>query len=226
MLIITVPHGKCDSSNTIRECDLVAKYVADRIYNQLSIIMPVQIHHADIYRKEGDLNRIGTFDTKWRKNISDNIKSGDILLDIHSFPNTTRSFGTIDGIIPKIVLLDLSNNHQQICNDMKVNIPLTKYMIGGNKNDIVRDALSHGGDAMLWEFNEETVNDTDIDLFIKTMKNYIITYPSSKGSENPNNYRKWALKINTMIIVFCILCLILYLFIIWDYKPEQYVKKI
>lgn len=230
MLVITVPHDKCKPSNTPeqRNCDIVAKHVADRIYNQLSTIIPIQIHHADIYREDGDLNRIETFNTKWRKNISENIKPGDILLDIHSFPNTIQSFGTINGIIPKIVLLDMDDNHQQICDDVKTNIPLTKYMTGSEKNDIVQDALSRGVDAMLWEFNEETINDMDVDLFIKTMTNYIIMLRDPSNSNNPKKLRKWTLRIDTIIIVFCILCLILYLFIIlndkhiFTYYPEHH----
>lgn len=233
MLIITVPHGKCKPSNTPeqRNCDIVAKHVADRIYNQLSTIIPVQIHHADIYRKEGDLNRIETFDTKWRKNISDNIKSGDILLDIHSFPNTIQSFGTINGIIPKIVLLDMDDNHQQICDDVKVNIPLTKYMTGSEKNDIVQDAMNKGVDAMLWEFNEETVNDMDIDQFIKIITNYIVNYKYHTKQTRSIIPILQNIQIDTIIIVFCILCLILYLFIIWNdtslfaYHPEHHLDQ-
>lgn len=114
------------------------------------------------------------------------------------------SFGEIDGQIPKIVLLDMSE-HQDLCDQVKLAIPSTKYMRGSSKNNIVQNALSMDVDAMLWEFNESTITDNDIDHFADIMLKYIKTYKSNDNSGFYNfQLRLW----------FCI-GLIVVIFLIW-----------
>lgn len=210
MLIITVPHDKCSEHKKSRNCDLVAQKVADRIYERLKNHIQTRIYHADRYRSEGDLNRIETFDTTWRQNITNQLKSGDILLDIHSFPNTVNSFGTINEQIPKIVLLDM-DDHTDLCDQVKSTIPSTKYMRGSSKNDIVKNALDNEVDAMLWEFNESTITDEDINKFADIMSKYIKTY-TSNNSGLYNFLRQLWFYVGLIIMV---------IFLIWISSPEH-----
>lgn len=171
MIIITVPHGKCDNVEK-RECDIVARYVANRIYNYLNNagIKNIKLYEASIVRSELDLNRIQSRQHQWRRDISDKIKNGDILLDIHSFPN--MSFGSINGNEPKIVLLD-DQKHRDLFDLVHEKISDSKYLIGSEKNDIIVDATKRGANATLWEFNESLMTDDDIDAFTQALIDYI-----------------------------------------------------
>lgn len=158
-IIITVPHSKCVSPSAQRNCDLRAKSVATQIYKKLKKLPStnVSIHFADSVRKNGDLNRPVTRGWAWRRHIQKQIDNAIkqnrsvLVLDIHSFPNTTQSFG-IDEMtmqVPNIVLLDYQNRYSNL------QLPNTTVLKGSYLNDIMVQTLSVGGEALLLEFNED-----------------------------------------------------------------------
>ena len=173
-VIITVPHDKCDGQDDAvgadaRICDTRAREAANALLAALQQhgIVDASIYHAMSFRAPGaDLNRPETRKTPWRiaieTDVVDSVRAGKrvVLFDMHSFPNTPSSFGTLPlahNAVPQLVLLDDANlSHvdgalRRVTRQTSVR--LVTAHVGGD-NDIVNTARVAGADAALWEFNE------------------------------------------------------------------------
>ena len=163
-VIITVPHGKCPDDEEVsgRFCD----ERADEAASALSALLPTaSVYRAPTYRSEGDLNRPETRNTEWRRAIQAEVQRHVangyhvILFDMHSFPNTSSSFGvTHEHSVPQLVLLDEpSLPHAALAGQIAstTSVQQVAVHIGSEINDITVQARAVGHvDAMLWEFNE------------------------------------------------------------------------
>lgn len=159
-VILTVPHSKC-IIGTEHLCDYMAPKAAEIISSK---IKASEIFLADKNRREFDYNRRNTRETEWRKNIKKYVlqNSVDLVLDIHSFPDDSLSFGTIQGKIPEIVILDsISFSLGQKKDDLnqKLSVYLQKNgvivsLLSGGDNDITIEMRENGISSILIEFNE------------------------------------------------------------------------
>lgn len=158
-VIITVPHSKCVSTSDKRACDLRAAAAANIIFQRLKQLkqIRVQLVKAQTFRYEGDLNRPVTRGWAWRQHIQSMIDETIqasrhvLVIDVHSFPNSTESFVDADtGQVPHVVLLDYQNRNQN------VHLPHTVVLNASKANDIIVQALQTGANAILIEFNEDT----------------------------------------------------------------------
>lgn len=99
-IIITVPHGLCENI-TSRQCDLRANSCADMFLD----VIPrddfiVKVFKSDILRRNLDLNRVESYNYKWRQSVRDSLE--DFInresvskvwgIDVHSFDNGTKYF--------------------------------------------------------------------------------------------------------------------------------------
>jgi hypothetical protein len=166
-VIITVPHSACVPQAAQRTCDVRARSAAQIIHTRLARLPApayrVSIAYANSFRFKGDLNRRVTRGWAWRKHVQSMVEHGIkrrrkvMLFDIHSFPNTKKSFG-LDrrtGDVPHVVLLDYMHRHENI------GLPSTLVMQASKANDIVVQTIEAGGDALLLEFNEDKTHTPD-----------------------------------------------------------------
>jgi hypothetical protein len=163
-IIITVPHGKCRDNTLVRQCDERANEAADAL---AALLPSAAVYRAPTYRSEGDLNRPTTRNTEWRRAIQTDVADAHargqrvVLFDIHSFPNSSKSFGVLplENLVPQLVLLDndASFPHANLARliGSATSVRLVLAHVGADSNDIVSQAHAAGADAMLWEFNED-----------------------------------------------------------------------
>jgi len=168
-VIITVPHGKCPRGSVVRQCDERANEVA----LTLAAFLPeASVYWAPSYRVEGDLNRPETRQWGWRREIQAEVErqvaGGNrvVLFDIHSFPDTSTSFGVLppSGAVPQLVILDQpSMPHTALARQITstTSVSLLAVLVASEINDITTQARAAGNvDAMLWEFNESSTRIT------------------------------------------------------------------
>jgi hypothetical protein len=155
-VIITVPHCQCDFSDSIRNCDRVARYSASLLFDKI----PYErvIFFSDIPRAQIDLNRYPSRSTSFRRRISDlffqlardNRTSNVLLLDIHSFDE--NHFGPVE-----LAILDekpgnssyVSRFHSCL---IREGVVTSRFI--GDHNDILQEARSYSIPSVLLEFNE------------------------------------------------------------------------
>lgn len=226
-VIITVPHGKCpdnfsnseNAKNIERKCDTRAKSAAQIIYQtMIDVDISAELYVSPIFRSEGDMNRTSTRSHDWRQMVQSKIRRyisagyNVFVLDIHSFPDKSESFGLIRNYIPKIVLLDhVDKPHSELVDDFNLN----KHMVGSSLNDIIIQARDAGADSLLLEFNENSrrLSDEEIERFAKK----IVSYIKRRGKFNHINFN--------ILIVFIVIGFIILLWILsiirLIYSPEM-----
>ena len=180
-IIITAPHSDCIRGIQGRMCDLRAEYAATRIEAYMRKRLPtahISVAYADVVRADIDLNRAPARYTEWRQKILESIDASVavdrkvLVLDIHSFPDTSKSFGYMeDGTVPAVVLLDFPGIHSNY-----VPPPSVRVLEASLANDIIVTSLMSGADAFLWEFNENPLRSTDqvIDSIAESMLTYVL----------------------------------------------------
>lgn len=158
-VLLTVPHKACPPNSPPNHlCDFVAETSAVALYQYLGRKPCLLI--GNIPRTQCDLNRIQCRQTKFRKELRKEIKSGDykFVLDIHSYPpdledKELREWSKYDLVImdrlPETQYGDLLTKLLQKAgvNCMRV--------LGSKKNDIVGEARENGLYSVLLEFKEE-----------------------------------------------------------------------
>src|SRR5207248_1426846 len=125
-IILTVPHSSC-LNEPERTCDLIALKAANHLKNALESNATVHLFKADKNRYTIDYNRFQGRFTPWRSQIRKNLKDASLLLDIHSFPNESDSFGLLNGDIPEIVILDSYLAHNKFI-DATTSTNLRNYL--------------------------------------------------------------------------------------------------
>jgi len=180
-IIITAPHSGCIRGSQGRMCDLRAEYAATRIGEYMQKRLPtahISVAYSDVVRADIDLNRAPARYTKWRQQILESIDASVavdrkvLVLDIHSFPDTSKSFGYMeDGTVPSVVLLDfpgIRSNYEPP--------PFVRVLEASLANDIIVTSLLSGADAFLWEFNENPMRSTNqvIDTVAESMQTYAL----------------------------------------------------
>lgn len=159
--ILTVPHARCPLHNMDHNCDLIAPAVGRALLGHLEHRgVHSYLFMGNVPRTECDLNREGVRRTHWYKTVFQDLKRGDVLIDVHSFPSDAPRFEGND-----IVLywfnspsnLDFVN---RLIDNMK-----TEYVVatmeGNSYNTLVLDALGMGVKAVLVEFNERHKGEED-----------------------------------------------------------------
>lgn len=154
-IVVTVPHSYC-----IIGLGHLCDYMAPKAGSLLSNKLNAKIFLADANRTVIDYNRRSSRDSNWRNKIKQFVieNKTKIVLDIHSYPNESVSFGTLNGRIPDIVILDSFNGgNDRLSNEIGTylnnnGIP-TKVLAGGD-NDISIEMREIGIQSLLIEFNE------------------------------------------------------------------------
>lgn len=152
-ILLTVPHAVC-TNELIQQhfCDPIAEKMAVTLYQKLSKRNFVDLEVGNVPRPSCDLNRRTCRGTAFRREISRKMRSFDIVLDIHSYPNDSQ-YGPWD-----IVILE-----DRPFNENLSSVSLYEYLrsfgvnVGlllGKDNDITDECSEKGVDAFLIEFNE------------------------------------------------------------------------
>ena len=152
MIIVTAPHSQCNSEISNRHCDRKSGQAATELASILRDQgRQVQLHLADVYRSELDLNRSEARESNFRQRVRTDLTKASLLLDIHSFPWPDFR-GT------EIAILDNSPGTSYAWILYMVlrifNLP-AKYFIGSPANDIVREAREHQVPSLLLEYRED-----------------------------------------------------------------------
>lgn len=178
-VIITVPHAVCEDSEG-RTCDtraygsglLVESILEDQNFKQVhNLSYDTSIVFNDTLRRITDGNRYASRNTKFRRQIR-NLLKRDLskshlqwIIDVHSFPNTPDSFGTMpDGTVPKFVILSPPEHYQiykkfeeMITFDFpKIKSNYVRVLLASDKNDIMEEGRDYHTSGILIEFNEDT----------------------------------------------------------------------
>lgn len=160
-ILLTVPHSKCLGKKD-HICDYLAEKAARNLQTKFKNSILIL---ADQNRTFIDYNRKKARKTKWRENIRNILeeKNIDFLLDIHSFPPESESFGFFENTssLPEIVLLDsyYDGNFLDKSTSTKFNKYLlqnkirSKLLVGGT-NDIIIDGRKYNTKSILIEYNE------------------------------------------------------------------------
>lgn len=177
--LLTVPHSKCINKEG-HLCDIMAEISSKKISKYLK---KSKITHkiilADKNRSIIDYNRKTSRNSNWRQKIRNEFINCDLVLDIHSFPNSSSSFGRTNGKIPEIVILDsyiYKNEYidkytsNYFGNFLLENGVICKLLPGGD-NDITLEARENNIKAILIEFNENLSEDR-IDLISRLIVDY------------------------------------------------------
>jgi hypothetical protein len=174
-VVITVPHSLCVSG-----LDHLCDYMAPKAAVILSNKMNAKLFLADANRIVIDYNRRSSRSSNWRTKIKQYViqNKSRIVLDIHSYPNDSISFGLIDGKIPDIVLLDsfnggkdsLTNSLASYLNKRGV---LVSVLAGGD-NDISVEMRELNIASILIEFNEG-LTDSQLQKICVTIASFIST---------------------------------------------------
>jgi hypothetical protein len=161
-ILLTVPHSKC-LGNKDHICDYLAEKAAKNLRKKFESSILIL---ADQNRTFIDYNRKKARNSKWRENIRKIIlsKNIDFLLDIHSFPPTSDSFGFFEDTksLPEIVLLDSYYDGKFLDKFTSINFNnyllsykiKSKLLVGGD-NDITLDGRKYNIKSILIEYNED-----------------------------------------------------------------------
>lgn len=203
-VILTVPHGCPSNLGNLRLCDLMAETTAKELHKSLNARnVSTQLFINKIPRQILDHNRIESRQTDWRRQITKAIQTTKqpIVLDIHSFPNHTESFGaTSTGRPPKMVIFDNTITEPTIVGSDIKSVPEDL------NNDIVVRARELGAQARLIEFNEDLRAADLPPLF-----DYI--FNTLRLRTNSHNQKTNSLKfIISYIIIVTMILVILYVF--------------
>lgn len=155
-ILISVPHNMCDDNHDAGEhtCDTIAEGIADYITELLSDRdIPYVLIYGDINRETMDLNRVGSRDSEFRKDLRDEFRDKPhCLLDVHSFPEGDKDFQDVD------IAIGTDRNviepHLKDLADYLHSEEIDTIAIGKLEADIVKEAKEHGITAYLLEFNE------------------------------------------------------------------------
>ena len=176
-ILLTVPHAKCVST-TRRDCDRLARTAATYLH---SFLLPrSRLLVGDVLRSQGDLNRVETRNTLYRRHVRNILLSktkglgvaAAAVLDIHSFPYID-SFPSPDSWLedtindkirlllngpPELVILDNIPAHTpwilKLVRFLHQNNVRVDYLPGARFNDIVAESRKLGIPAVLIEFYE------------------------------------------------------------------------
>lgn len=168
--IVTAPHSKCPPG-IVRRCDRRALEGAKIVYNQLKALnLPAVLHLPNVYREIIDMNRPIARYTPYRAKLRQYIRRAQsegylpIVLDIHSFPDISESFGNIGDSPPCFVILymrEIEGIIRRLAENGAFAGTRTALIQGGRVNDISMDAISLGAIPFLIEFNEQKGNIED-----------------------------------------------------------------
>jgi hypothetical protein len=114
---------------------------------------------GNVPRTECDLNREGVRKTHWYKTVFQDLKMGDMLIDIHSFPKDEPRFKGND-----IILYRFPASNAEFVSKLVDNMHsdyIVATMEGNTYNTLVLDALREGARAVLIEFNEHNKGEED-----------------------------------------------------------------
>lgn len=165
-IIITVPHCECaypfTKSQAGRICDTRARKSAEILNDEIKLYFKnVSVFYSNLLRTLMDGNRYesrqSAFRTGIREDIKETMENGKIplVLDVHSFPNTEKSFGlTSYGKIPKIVFITPDQYFYRLRKFSK-NFADVLVFSTVTTNDILQEASELGSSGILIEFNED-----------------------------------------------------------------------
>lgn len=178
-LLITVPHGFCPKSSTVRECDLRALSTAKIIGNEYKkytgenydlVYIPKKRALVDLNRKK-PLGGSKIWD-EFNKRIKKKLKPDTLLIDCHSFP-----IGDFERA--QIAILDLTNTDRvEVEKFIKFAIRRTgldiKFFKG--RGNYIQDFYSEYSYPLLIEFCEdrEYLATDQIKIFIKLVFDYFL----------------------------------------------------
>src|SRR5271170_7049390 len=112
LILLTCPHSKC-SIDEERDCDLVALKAATILSRVLHMNGDIILLPSPEYRKDHDMNRKDSRDTKYRKHIKQILEHTTLLIDMHSFPSDKEDviFYLKDETPPDLVIMTGSLTH-------------------------------------------------------------------------------------------------------------------
>jgi hypothetical protein len=187
-ILLTVPHSKCLGKKD-HICDYLAEKAAKSLHSKLEFSILIL---SDVNRTFIDYNRKKSKNTKWRENIRKIIlsKNIDFLIDVHSFPPSSESFGFFKkdnetySSLPEIVLLDSYYDEKFL--DRSTSVEFNKYLlknniksklIVGGDNDITLDGRRLNIKSILIEYNESLTSQR-LDYINNIIIKYIIKLSS------------------------------------------------
>lgn len=153
--IITVPHAACEDK-PFRTCDTRAEQSGNVVYEVLKQLTrdEITVVRNEMFRRLLDGNRYASRGTKFRDAIKGLLGPGKWIIDVHSFPNTLRSFGSVNGTVPWLVIL-APPEHFRIYKrfEREAHWPVLVLM-ADDRNDILMQGREYGSGGVLLEFNE------------------------------------------------------------------------
>lgn len=169
-IAVTAPHGLCigprqTAATGGHSCDWVATTAAHELVEALRKwgAKQVQPFDATITRAEADLNRDEGADESFRPALREWMKRHKLfwVLDVHSFPQGGRSWGTAEANTAELVILNnytggVHEIHSQLATELKKQGFAVAIIAGSpDVNSITREAREYGASlASLLEFNE------------------------------------------------------------------------
>lgn len=188
LIVLTVPHAKCNPNIHNHNCDLYAEKFADTLHAVLvKSNKHVITHHGNINRLETDLNRIEARYTEFRVNVRNTVVNqlkkfsmGNMsyVLDCHSFPNN-RGYRNIRISNPDVMLLfDNTYNFIQIFELMELlrDNHIITILLPGSRNDIIDEFNIMTQQiqiiSVLIEVNE-SISDIKLQTVCSTINNWI-----------------------------------------------------
>jgi hypothetical protein len=154
-VILTVPHARCPLHNKDHNCDVIAPAVGRALKSYLERQgMDVFLFMGNVPRTECDLNREGVRKTHWYKTVFNELRMGDVLIDVHSFPSDDRKFEGNDIVLYWFHQPNNLDFVNALVDNMRSDF-MVATMEGNEYNTLVRDALKLGVKAVLIEFNEK-----------------------------------------------------------------------
>lgn len=166
MLKITAPHAYCRSEE-IRDCDRIARKVATIMSRKAREGIKSELYISSTLRSEYDLNRKEGRGKDFRVELDSKVRSGDILIDVHSYP--AGGFGDPDTLIT--ILGD--ENDTDLYNYLLKQGCNVKFLYGSYLNDIVLVAKQKGARAVLIEFNEDKSTEKDLEEECEIIINWV-----------------------------------------------------
>jgi hypothetical protein len=198
VITITAPHACCrdlcfDRQEELQAhaCDFMAQRAARNLYMQLMQVQSKHAHSGDIFimkhindtipRRHVDLNRYGGRFTEWRTELHGKIKQSDLVLDIHSFPADTTSYGqdvSKDDVVFLVYGLERNMRWVQRWQTyLHENNVQCRILHASQTNDILLVAEASNKHAVIIEYNEsltpERLHDVNTLCASFVVKNFI-----------------------------------------------------
>lgn len=185
--------GDAATDNAVQShaCDFMAQRAALNLYTQLIQAQSTNAHKGDLFvmkhindaipRRHVDLNRYSGRFMEWRTELHGKIKQSNLMLDIHSFPADTTSYGqdvSKDDVV--FLVYGIERNMRWVQRwqaHLRDHAIQCRILHAAQTNDILLVAEASSKHAVIIEYNEsltpERLNDVNALNASFLMKNFI-----------------------------------------------------